>query len=219
MPDDQQPRLPLINEPAPDFTAPSTAGEISLKDYRGQWVVLFSHPSDFTPVCTTEFVSFAENYDAFRERNVQLIGVSIDSVYSHIAWIRNIEELFDVEIPFPIIADLGMEVSAKYGMIQPGVSDTSAVRAVFIIDQRGIIRSILYYPPQAGRNIKEIIRLIDALQTGDKYKVATPANWEPGADAILPPPKTTTEADKRVESDADCKDWYFCYRELPSLNR
>lgn len=205
--------LPIIGDPAPDFTAVTTAGEVSLSDYRGKWLMLFSHPSDFTPVCTTEFISFAQNYDEFKRRNVELLGLSIDSVYAHIGWIRNIEENFDVEIPFPIIADLGMEVANKYGMIQPGVSDTSAVRAVFIIDPDQIVRSILYYPPQVGRNTDEILRLIDALQTSDKYNVATPANWEPGDKAILPPPRTTEEAEERAGGE-NCIDWYFCYKEL-----
>ncbi|GAB6137033.1 peroxiredoxin [Halanaerobaculum tunisiense] len=207
--------LPIIGDPAPEFTAVTTAGEVSLSDYRGKWLMLFSHPSDFTPVCTTEFISFAQNYDKFKIRNVKLLGLSIDSVYAHIGWIRNIEENFDVEIPFPIIADLGMEVANKYGMIQPGVSDTSTVRAVFIIDPDQIVRSILYYPPQVGRNVDEILRLIDALQTGDKYNVATPANWEPGDKAILSPPKTTKEAEQRAGGE-NCVDWYFCCKELPN---
>ncbi|TDX51031.1 peroxiredoxin (alkyl hydroperoxide reductase subunit C) [Orenia marismortui] len=211
--------IPRINDPAPDFTAITTQGEISLSDYRGRWVMLFSHPSDFTPVCTTEFVSFAQNYERFRERNVSLIGLSIDSVYSHIAWVRNIEELFGVKIPFPIIDDLGFKVANKYGMIQPGVSDTSAVRAVFIIDPEQIIRAIVYYPPQVGRNTNELLRLIEALQTADKYNVATPANWHPGEAVIVPPPKTVKEAEDRLKQGYNCKDWYFCYRDLPERRR
>ncbi|WP_040657275.1 peroxiredoxin [Orenia marismortui] len=211
--------IPRINEPAPDFTAITTQGEISLSDYRGRWVMLFSHPSDFTPVCTTEFVSFAENYDRFRALNTSLIGLSIDSVYSHIAWVRNIEELFGVKIPFPIIDDLGFKVANKYGMIQPGVSETSTVRAVFIIDPEQIIRAIVYYPPQVGRNTNELLRLIEALQTADKYNVATPANWCPGDPVIVPPPKTVKEAEDRLKQGYNCKDWYFCYRDLPEKRR
>ncbi len=207
--------LPLINEEAPAFTTVTTQGEISLSDYRGQWVLLFSHPSDFTPVCTSEFISFAQNYDKFRKRNTSLIGLSIDSLYSHIAWVRNIEETFGVKIPFPIIVDLGMEVANKYGMIQPGVSDTSTVRAVFIIDPEGIIRAILYYPPQVGRNVDELIRMIDALQVGDKYNVVTPANWRPGEPVIIPPPRTVKEAEKRLKEGYDCRDWYYCKKDLP----
>lgn len=206
--------LPRINEAAPDFTALTTQGQISLSDYRGKWLVLFSHPSNFTPVCTTEFVSFAENSGRFADLNTELLGLSIDSVYSHIAWLRNIEELFGVEIPFPVIADLGMEVANKYGMIQKGVSDTSAVRAVFIIDEQGIMRAIIYYPPQVGRNIDEVLRLVKALQTADKNRVATPADWQPGDSVIVPAPRTTDEAQKRLESGYQCKDWYFCKRDL-----
>ncbi len=211
--------IPRINEPAPQFTAVTTEGVISLSDYRGQWVMLFSHPSDFTPVCTTEFVSFSRNYDCFRELNAALIGLSIDSVYSHIAWVRNIEELFDVKVPFPIIEDLGFNVANKYGMIQAGVSDTSAVRAVFIIDPKQIIRAIVYYPPQVGRNTDELLRLIEGLQTADKYNVATPANWRPGEPVIVPPPRTVEEAEERLKQGYDCKDWYFCKRELPERRR
>lgn len=210
----EQNALPKINEAAPEFTALTTQGQISLADYRGEWVVLFSHPSNFTPVCTTEFISFAQNNEQFAALNTKLIGLSIDSVYSHIAWVRNIEDLFGVKIPFPIIADLGMEVANKYGMIQRGVSDTSAVRAVFIIDEQGLIRAIIYYPPQVGRNIDEILRLVKALQTADRNRVATPANWQPGESVIVPAPRTTAEAEKRLEAGYNCKDWYFCKREL-----
>ena len=210
----QEVSLPRLNEPAPKFTALTTQGPRSLSDYKGQWLILFSHPSDFTPVCTTEFIAFANNSQRFAELNTQLLGLSIDSVYAHIAWVRSIEDLFGVKITFPIIADLGMEVASKYGMIQPGVNDTSAVRSVFVIDDKGILRAIIYYPPQVGRNIDEIVRLVKALQTTDKYKVATPANWQPGDKVIIPPPKTVEEAEKRLKAGYECKDWYFCWREL-----
>jgi len=211
--------IPTINQLAPNFTAPTTQGEISLSDYKGGWVMLFSHPSDFTPVCTTEFVSFARNYDRFQELNTSLIGLSIDSVYSHIAWIRSIEDLFGVKVPFPIIADLGFKVANKYGMIQPGVSDTSTVRAVFIIDPEQIIRTIVYYPPEVGRNTNELLRMIKALQTADKYNVATPANWRPGEPVIVSPPRTAQEAEERLKQGYNCKDWYLCYRDLYDRDR
>lgn len=201
---------PQLNKPAPDFTAKTTHGEISLSDYRGKWLVLFSHPADFTPVCTSEFIAFAKMYPAFRKRNTCLLGLSIDSVYAHIGWVRNIEENFGVKIPFPIIDDLGMNIVKQYGMIQPGVSDTSAVRAVFIIDPEGILRAMIYYPLTTGRCIPEILRLIDALQVTDQYQVVTPANWTPGKTVLVPPPNTQKGAEERLESGCDCVDWYFC---------
>ena len=207
------PAMPRLNEPAPDFTAPTTHGEKSLSDYRGKWLVLFSHPADFTPVCTTEFMAFARRADEFRAINTELLGLSIDSNYSHIAWVRNIKEKFGVDIPFPIIADLKMEVAKKYGMIHPGAADTSAVRATFIIDPEGILRAMVYYPMTNGRSIDEILRLVKALQTTDKYKVATPEGWQPGDPVIVPPPATVEEAEKRFGmKDAEVKDWYFVTR-------
>ncbi len=207
------PAMPRLNEPAPDFTAPTTHGEKSLSDYRGKWLVLFSHPADFTPVCTTEFMAFARRADEFAAIGAELLGLSIDSTYSHIAWVRNIREKFGVDIPFPIIADLKMEVAKKYGMIHPGAADTSAVRATFIIDPEGVLRAMVYYPMTNGRSIDEILRLVKALQTSDKYKVATPEGWQPGDPVIVPPPATVDEAEKRVGmKDADVKDWYFVTR-------
>ena len=208
-----QPAMPRLNEPAPDFTAPTTHGEKSLSDYRGKWLVLFSHPADFTPVCTTEFMAFARRADEFAAIDTELLGLSIDSNYSHIAWVRNIKEKFGVDIPFPIIADLKMEVARKYGMIHPGAADTSAVRATFVIDPEGILRAMVYYPMTNGRSIDEILRLVKALQTTDKYKVATPEGWQPGDPVIVPPPATVEEAEKRFEmKDAEVKDWYFVTR-------
>ncbi len=201
--------LPLINEPAPAFTAPSTHGEISLSDYRGKWVVLFSHPADFTPVCTTEFVGFSSRWDEFQKRNVQLIGLSIDSVYSHIAWMKSIEDNFDVQVPFPVIADLDMGVASKYGMVQPAASETAAVRAVFVIDPDQILRAMIYYPLTTGRNMDEIVRLIDALQMNAESGMATPADWRPGQPVIVPPPATKDAADKRPGEGYDTTDWYF----------
>jgi peroxiredoxin (alkyl hydroperoxide reductase subunit C) len=208
------PALPRLNEPAPDFKAVSTHGEIGLSQYKGKWVVLFSHPADFTPVCTTEFVAFAKNYDEFQKRNVQLIGLSIDSIYAHIAWIRNIEQNFGVRIPFPVIADLDMKVAQTYGMIHPGASSTATVRCVFVIDDKGLVRAMIYYPLTNGRNIDEILRLVDALQTNQTHQVATPANWRPGDKVIVPPPVTKDGAEERVQAGFECVDWYFCKREL-----
>ena len=166
--------LPRINEPAPDFTALTTDGEKSLSDYRGKWLVLFSHPADFTPVCTTEFMAFAKAAPEFAKRNCELLGLSIDSIHSHIAWMRNIKQNFGVEIPFPIIEDLKMNVANAYGMIHPGAADTSAVRATFIIDPNGVLRAMVYYPMSNGRSIPEFLRLLEALQTSDENGVATP---------------------------------------------
>jgi peroxiredoxin (alkyl hydroperoxide reductase subunit C) len=206
--------LPLLGRKAPDFEAPTTHGVLKLSDFEGSWLVLFSHPADFTPVCTTEFMAFAEIYEDLQKRNTQLLGLSVDSVSSHIAWIRNVEEKMGVKIPFPIIADLNKEVSMKFGMIHPDQSKTETVRCVFIIDPESKIRTILYYPLTTGRNMKEILRIIDALQTTDKFKVATPANWTPGDPVVVPPPSTTEGAEARVKEGYDCKDWYLCFKKL-----
>lgn len=208
----QQSTDPLqINAPAPDFEAETTHGPLRLHDWKeGSWVVLFSHPSDFTPVCTTEFIGFAERYEEFQERNTELLGLSIDSTHSHIAWVRNIEENFDVEIPFPIIADLDQNVAQKYGMVHQASSDTSAIRTVFVIDPDRRLRAMVYYPLEAGRQIDEFLRLVDALQTIDQQDVATPADWQPGDDVLMPPPQTAREARERVaDEQADVTDWYF----------
>ena len=203
-----------INDPAPQFTAVTTHGEISLSDYRGKWVVLFSHPADFTPVCTTEFVGFAKRSKEFDELGVQLLGLSIDSVHSHIAWVRDIERLFDTKVTFPVIADLGMNVANKYGMLHPGESATAAVRAVFVIDPKQMLRAVIYYPLNVGRNMNEIVRLVTALQTTEKEGVATPADWHPGDQVIVPPPLTQEAAEKRMGEPYDVKEWYFSKRDL-----
>jgi peroxiredoxin (alkyl hydroperoxide reductase subunit C) len=208
------PTMPRLNEPAPPFDAPTTHGRKTLEDYRGTWLVLFSHPADFTPVCTTEFIAFAKRHADFQALNCELLGLSIDSHYSHIAWERNIKEKFGVEIGFPIIADLSMQVAKSYGMIQPGASDTSAVRATFIIDPDGILRAMVYYPMSNGRSIDEFVRLVKALQTSDEYKVATPEGWQPGDKVIVPPPATAKAAAARMDEGYECSDWYFCKREL-----
>ena len=206
--------MPRLNEPAPNFEAKTTHGMKKLSDYRGKWLVLFSHPADFTPVCTTEFIAFAKAHPEFQAMNTDLLGLSIDSNFAHIAWVRNIKEKFGVDIPFPVIEDLSMNVAHAYGMIQPGASDTSAVRATFIIDDKGILRAMVYYPMTNGRAIPEFLRLVKALQTSDEHKVATPENWQPGDKVIVPPPATAQEAENRKNEDCEYTDWYFCKKEL-----
>ncbi|MBL8149601.1 MAG: peroxiredoxin [Blastocatellia bacterium] len=206
--------MPRINDDAPDFEAKTTHGVKKLTDYRGRWVVLFSHPADFTPVCTTEFIEFAKRTDEFEGKNVQLLGLSIDSVFSHLAWVRNIEQNFEVKVQFPVIADLDMKVAQKYGLLHPNASETATVRAVFVIDDKGKVRAVIYYPMSCGRNIDEILRVIDALQTADKHGIATPANWCVGQDVIVPPPQTQEDAENRLKSDYEVKDWYFAKRKI-----
>ena len=209
-----QPRLPALNRPAPEFQADTTHGPRKLADYKGRWLVLFSHPADFTPVCTTEFIAFARAHERFQALNCDLLGLSIDSNFAHIAWVRNIKEKFGVEIPFPIIEDLSMKVAHAFGMIQPGASDTSAVRATFFIDPEGVLRAMVYYPMSNGRSVDEFTRLLEALQTSDSQGVATPENWTPGEKVIVPPPKTTAEAESRAQEGYDYTDWYFSKKEI-----
>ena len=213
--------LPLIGEPAPEFIANTTLGEIDFpKDYKDSWVILFSHPADFTPVCTTEFMTFGTMKEEFDELNTKLVGLSIDSLPSHIAWLESIKEIEwgdikNMDITFPIIDDISMNVAKKYGMVQPQQSTTQAVRAVFVIDPKGIIRTILYYPMSTGRNFDEIKRIIQALQKTDADGVATPANWRPGDDAIVPAVSTRTEAQERLTNLADNEyslAWYLTFR-------
>ena len=209
------PAMPRLNEPAPAFDAPTTHGQKKLEDYRGKWLVLFSHPADFTPVCTTEFMAFAKRHADFQAINTELLGLSIDSHYSHVDWVRNIQEKFGVEIPFPIIADLSMDVARAYGMIHPGAADTSAVRATFIIDPEGVLRAMVYYPMSNGRSIDEFVRLVKAMQTSDANGVATPEAWQPGDKVIVPPPGSVDEANARAASgEYECTDWYFCKKSL-----
>jgi len=207
--------FPILGQKAPDFEALTTQGTLRLSDYKGTWLILFSHPADFTPVCTTEFMAFSEIYDELKKRNVELLGLSVDSVSSHIAWIRNCEEKMGVKIPFPIIADLNKEVAKKYGMIHAEQSKTETVRCVFIIDPENKIRAMLYYPLTTGRNMDEILRLVDALQTADKYKVATPANWRPGEPVVVPAPVTIEQVEERLKEGYECKDWYLCKKKIP----
>ena len=206
--------FPQLNKPAPGFSALTTQGTKSLEDYKGKWLILFSHPADFTPVCSTEFMAFANHAEAFKALNTELLGLSIDSHYAHIAWIRSIKENFNVDIPFPIIADLDMKVAHAYGMIQPGASDTSAVRATFIIDDKGTLRAMVYYPMSNGRSIDEFLRLVTAMQTSDANGVATPEAWQPGDKVIVPPPATVEAAAARLEEGYECVDWYFCKKDL-----
>lgn len=206
--------FPRLNEPAPDFQAKTTHGDRSLADYRGKWLILFSHPADFTPVCTTEFIGFQKHADTFRSMNCELIGLSIDSLYSHLAWVRNIKEKFGVDISFPIIEDIKMEVASAYGMVHPGAADTQAVRATFFIDPEGILRAMVYYPMSNGRSIEEFVRLLQALQTSDTYKVATPAGWTPGADVIVPPPQNQEAMEQRLKEGYETTDWYYSTKPL-----
>ena len=214
-------RIPRILEHAPDFEAKSTHGAIRLSDYtsKGKWVMLFSHPSDFTPVCSTEFIEFAKRSDDFDRLNVQLIGVSIDSIYSHIAWVRDIEQFAGVQVKFPVIADLDQRVSQLYGLVHEAVSDTATVRSVFLIDPKGNIRALLYYPMQLGRNVDELIRMFQALQTVDANGVSCPANWVPGEQVIVPAPATQEDAAKRTNGGGlgmDVKSWYLSKKDLPA---
>ena len=215
-------RMPLIGDDAPAFTAKTTMGEVNFpQDYQGKWVVLFSHPADFTPVCTTEFMTFASRQEEFREINTELIGLSIDSLYAHIAWLRIIKEkieykgMKDLEVKFPVIEDISMNVAKKYGMIQPKEATTQAVRAVFIIDPEAKIRAVIYYPLANGRNIDEIKRIILAMQKSDKDQIATPAGWQPGDDVIIPPPGSCGVAKERMEDENEekyCLDWFMCFK-------
>lgn len=208
------PSLPQLNKPAPDFEAKTTHGVKKLSDYKGRWLILFSHPADFTPVCTTEFMAFAKAHDEFLKRGCDLLGLSIDSNYAHIAWVRNIKEKFGVDIKFPIIEDLSMKVAHAYGMIQPGASDTSAVRATFFIDPKGVLRAMVYYPMTNGRSIDEFLRLLIALQTSDEHGVATPENWKAGEMVIVPPPATADLAEQRKDMGYEYVDWYFSKKRI-----
>lgn len=216
--------MPRIGEKAPEFTAVTTQGTVNFpKDYEGKWVIFFSHPADFTPVCTSEFMTFASMEDKFRQANTELLGLSVDGLYSHIAWLRTIKEKIEykgmknIEVKFPLIEDITMEVSKKYGMIQPGESNTKAVRAVFVIDPKGIVRTIIYYPLSLGRNFDELYRIVVALQTADVFGVATPADWNPGDDLIVPPAGSCGVAKDRMEDTDEsikCYDWFFCTKKL-----
>lgn len=215
--------MPRIGDKAPEFTAVTTQGEINFPgDYAGEWVILFSHPADFTPVCTSEFITFASMENQFAEAGCKLVGLSIDGLYSHIAWLRTIQEKIEyrgmknVEVKFPLIEDITMEVAKKYGMIQPGEDTTKAVRAVFFIDPKGVIRTIIYYPLSLGRNFDEIYRVLLALKAADEFGIATPADWRPGDDVIIGPAGSCGSAKDRMDGkeDMECQDWFFCSKKL-----
>ncbi|HOZ87831.1 MAG TPA: peroxiredoxin [Bacteroidia bacterium] len=221
---EQKTAMPRIGEAAPAFEAISTQGNINFpNDYNGSWVILFSHPADFTPVCTSEFMTFASMENRFNEANCKLVGLSVDGLYSHIAWLRTIKEkieykgMKDIEIKFPLIEDVSMKVAKAYGMVQPGESETQAVRAVFFIDPKGTIRTIIYYPLSLGRNFDEIKRILIGLQTADNFKVALPADWRPGDDVIVPTAGSCGTAKDRMEDksgELTCYDWFFCTKKL-----
>ncbi len=225
MEDNQTIAMPRIADKAPEFKAVTTQGEINFpSDYEGSWVILFSHPADFTPVCTSEFMTFASLEEKFEKANCKLVGLSVDGLYSHIAWLRTIKEkieykgMKDIEVKFPLIEDISMDVAKKYGMIQPGESSTKAVRAVFFIDPKGIIRAIIYYPLSLGRNFDELYRALIAMQTADEFQIATPADWRPGDDVIVPPAGSCGVAKDRMdgkEENVKCYDWFFCTKPIP----
>ena len=217
-------QFPRLNEKAPDFDAMTTDGRRQLSDYRGKWLILFSHPSDFTPVCTTEFMAFAVNAGKFEKLNCELLGLSVDSLYAHIAWKRNIHENFGIEITFPIIADINMKVAQDYGMIQPMASSTEPVRATFIIDPAGVMRAMVYYPMTNGRSVQEFLRLLSSLQTSDEHGIATPEGWKPGDNVIIAPPATYGAAVRRKnmaskDPSYDYTDWYYCERPLDMVGK
>ena len=217
--------FPLIGDIAPKFTAQTTNGLINFpEDFSGHWVILFSHPMDFTPVCTTEFLSFQSLLTEFQKFNTEILGLSVGAISSHLAWFRsihddiNFKDWKNVEISFPVIADPDLKIAKLYGMIHSNTSDTKTVRAVFIIDPRGIIRTILYYPQTTGRNIREILRILIALQTTDEFGLSTPADWTPGMPVIEPIPQTIKDIQKRIATHSkglDVQTWYLTFRELP----
>ncbi len=207
--------MPRIGDKAPDFKANTTYGPIQFSEFnKGSWVVLFSHPADFTPVCTTEMTGFAVRHKEFKDLNTKLMGLSIDSIHSHMAWVNNVKKNTGVLFDFPIIADIDMKVSKLYGMLQPNESETAAVRAVFFIDPEGKIRLVMYYPLNVGRNMDEILRVLKALQASDKHGVAMPLDWQPGEKVIVPPPKTVDDMEEREKSDYEMVDFYLAKRNI-----
>lgn len=208
--------IPRIGDLAPDFKAPTTIGEITFSDWqKGSWVVLFSHPADFTPVCSTELTEFARREGDFARKNTKLIGLSIDSIHSHLAWRENLKEILDIEIGYPLIADISMDVARKFGMLHDNVSATATVRAVFVIDPKRVVRALVYYPMSVGRNVDEILRLVEALQTTDAHSCATPVNWKPGEKVVVPPPKTVSDVQERAtHKEYERYDFYLNKRSL-----
>jgi len=220
------PGMPRIGDPAPAFAAVTTQGDVTFPaDYSGEWVIFFSHPADFTPVCTSEFMTFASMQQEFAAYNTKLVGLSVDGLYSHIAWLRTIKDkiafrdMSNVEVTFPLIEDISMKIAEMYGMIMPGEDSTKAVRAVFVIDPEGKIRAIIYYPLSLGRNFDELLRVVKALQTADHFSVATPADWRPGEPVIVPPAGSCGTAQERMDGHTEgvkCEDWFFCTKEIPA---
>lgn len=208
--------MPRIGDQAPNFEAVTTKGKIKMSDFaKDKWIVMFSHPADFTPVCTTEMSGFATRKSEFDTLNTELLGLSIDSVHAHLGWVQNVRENTGIYFDFPIIADIDMKVSKLYGMLQPNESETAAVRAVFFIDPKKKIRLVMYYPLNVGRNMNEILRALDALQTSDKYKVSMPLDWKKGDKVIVSPPKTLDELNARLKDDTLEKvDWYLAKKSL-----
>ena len=207
--------MPRIGDPAPDFKAQTTQGEIQFSQWQeGQWTILFSHPADFTPVCSTELTEFARRFEDFKKRNCKLIGISVDSIHSHLAWTQNLAKILGVKLQYPLISDLTTSVSQLYGMIHPGESATVTVRALFFIDPKRTIRAIIYYPLNTGRNVDEVVRVLDALQTADKNAVALPVNWKPGDKVIVPPPKSEQEVEERKKGNYEKLDFYLCKKSL-----
>lgn len=207
---------PRIGDPAPDFEAETTQGILRLEDFRGSWLVLFSHPADFTPVCATELIAFAGIRDKLRALGCELLGLSVDSVFSHIAWVRSLEMKFAVAIDFPLVADTTGEMARRYGMLMPTESPNEPARLTYVIDDRQIVRAFAAYPMTTGRNVEEILRLVTALKTTDAHGVATPAGWKPGEAVLAPPPRTQAMAEERAKAGgAGCPDWYFCKKETP----
>lgn len=202
------PGLPRIGEPAPPFRVRTTQGIRALADYRGRWLLFFAHPADFTPVCTTELVAFAKAHDRFAARNCDLLALSVDSVYAHLAWLGTIRERLGVTVPFPIAEDVSLAIARAYGMLHPSAGDTATVRATFLIDPHGIVRVLLYYPMSMGRNVEEILRVVAAAQETDARGVSTPVDWQPGDPTLLPAPQTAAEAEA-ARSDAGAVDWFF----------
>lgn len=217
---------PRLDEPAPQFEGRSTQGPVKLTDFAGQWLVLFGHPADFTPVCTSEFVTFAKRSAEFAALNCKLLGLSVDSVYAHLAWLESIREHFGVSVDFPIVEDVSTEIARRYGMIQPRNARNAAVRALFVIDPVGKVRAMLYYPVDVGRSVNEVLRLVQALQTADRLQVVTPEGWMPGDDAVEPPPESVSvicarrerAAERRGDDSYGCVDWYYYKRPADELS-
>lgn len=223
-------KMPLIGEPAPPFKAQTTKGPVNFPfDYAGKWVIFFSHPGDFEPVCTTEFIAFQQMQQEFKDLNAELLGLSVDSVASHLGWLDSIynikfEDIENISINFPIVADPTMEVSRRYGMVHRGETETKTIRALFIIDPDSKVRTILYYANTNGRNLEEVKRVLIALQTTDAYNVLTPVNWESGDDVILRQPKTTNQLLRRYGQEQTnpniyCLTWYLCFLKEPLVKQ